>query len=267
MDFMNLWNSIGKWLLIGSLFFGTGYAQQKFTEAQLDSIKLDQIMMPQVRNNDYLYFQVSPSVKIGKEEKGLTIKVKKPHEALEVEIFVDEDNMFKDIYLDESTIYLIHKEKSAFSSKEYSIIYSPEKHIVNYTLDKEEINEDPAGGEVLGEGEDFLFKTFKGIINKNTLKDLLKVLDQRQFMRDVYERAKAIQEGNLLVKDHVYIEEFPIHAAADLFDKPQKKYYKLIITRGEKSIDGIVVFYSLRKEDGIFSKKSNVEYEVIKLRK
>ncbi len=266
-------------ILAGTLLIGASvaYAQsqdqkpnaQKVEEiyARRDSIKLHQIMMPQIRNKENIIYQISPAVKIGKEEIRLKIRVKKPHEALEVEVYIDSLDMFKEVYLDESTIYAIHKNRSAFTVKEYSIIYSPTKHRVTYTLDKEEISEDPPGSGVLKEGENYIFKTLKKVISKSTFKELLKVLDYRQFVRDVYEKGKAIEEGNLMIKDHVYIEEFQIHAATDIFDKPEKKFYKMRIERGEKSIDGFVIFFTLREGQGIFSERSDLDYETIKLRK
>lgn len=266
-------------LLLGGIGAGVAYAQgegqrQKATAQELeeiyarrDSIKLHEIMMPHVRNKNNIIYQISPTVKIGNKEIRLNIRVKKPHEALEVEIYIDSLDMFKEVYLDESTIYAIHKNRSAFTVKEYSIIYSPSKHRVTYTLDKEEISEDPPGSGVLKVGEDYIFKTLKKIINKSTFKELLKVLDYRQFVRDVYEKGKAIEEGNLMIKDHVYIEEFPIHAATDIFDKPEKKFYKWRMERGEKAIDGFVIFFTLREGQGIFCERSDIDYETIKLRK
>ncbi len=211
------------------------------------------------------------------KERRLKIRVKKPIGSLEIELYVDKSDLFKDVCLDECTVYLIHKERSAFTIKEYSLTYLPKiKHRIKYTETKEEVNPAPQGSEILKETENIIFSTFKKVINKTTLKTMFSALDFRQFIRENYERDFAIEKGNLLVKNHVYIEEIPIFPAVDFLDLPQKKLHKICVERGEDSIDLIVVFYSLKEEKKFnflgkkispYSKRSEIDYAIIDLRK
>jgi hypothetical protein len=201
----------------------------------------------------------------------LCFRIKKPPEKLRIQLYLDKNDLFDDVTIDGCTMYAAHREKSAFTVKEYSILYYPKiKNRVKYAPIDEEESSEPPGGEALKEAENFIFSTIKKVISMKTLKSLFSVLDIDSFRRAVYERGRAIEDANLLLKDHVYVEEFIIDKPADIFDLPEKKLHEIIIERGEKSLEALIIFYRVRETGDMISfiaYLSNFDREVIDLRK
>ncbi len=241
----------------------TGNQGEKLSDFQQDSIKLEKILSialkPKAGANAYSY-SFSANLK-GKEVK-LYAGYEKYSDRLKVFIGIDKPNVFEKISLGEGTIYLIHLERSRFSLDKDIIKYDHFKQLVNYGSAKEEIYDQEE--YVLDKGEDFAITTLKKItgLSKTVLKEIKDFADFKIFLKKHYEKDKAVQEGNLLLKEKVYVEPIDIDDITNVLGTCTSKRFEVTIKEGEKAVKGIIIFYRV-KDNFRYGDESNLEYEII----
>jgi len=164
--------------------------------------------------------------------------------ALRFLVYPEESLWCQGLVFDKIDFFLLTTERSRFEYQDYAVFQNRQQQVSMYCATDHELEEtDTVIDKIAGLSLEVLKKLG---INKTDLLYMLESLDPSVFpdaFRDSRLRQKAIENGNLIAKDHIYIKRISYNGMKYLsMDSIRDtKLYELVVNEGEKAIAGVMV--------------------------